>query len=55
MERDPVYVEVYGVEAAIIQEAGRINQMIDGVDGAVYGAANGCPIRYYNEEQQPII
>ena len=55
MERDPVYVEVYGVEAAIIQEAGRINQMIDGMDGAVYGAANGCPIRYYNEEQQPII
>ena len=29
--------------------------MIDGMDGAVYGAANGCPIRYYNEEQQPII
>ena len=55
MERETIYVEVYGMEATIIQEAERINQMIDGMDGAVYGAANGCPIRYYNEEQQPII
>lgn len=55
MTESTIYVNVYGQEASIIQEAGRINQMIDTTDVAIYGSDIKRPIRYYNEEQNPII
>ena len=55
MTESTIYVNVYGQEASIIQEAGRINQMIDTTDTAIYGSDLKRPIRYYNEEQNPII
>ena len=55
MERTPVYVEVYGTEASIIEEARRINQMIDETNRAIHGPDTICPLRHHNEEQRAII
>lgn len=49
------YVNVYDQEAAIIQEARRIDQMIDTMDASVYGSTVRMPIRQYNEEQHLIV
>ena len=48
-------MNVYDQEAAIIQEARRIDQMIDTMDASVYGSTVRMPIRQYNEEQHLII
>lgn len=55
MERTPIYVEVYGTEASIIEEARRINQMIDETNRAIHGPDTICPLRHHNEEQRAII
>lgn len=55
MERTPIYVEVYGTEASIIEEARRINQMIDETNRAIHGPDTICPLRQHNEEQRAII
>lgn len=55
MERTPIYVEVYGTEASIIEEARRINQMIDETNRAIRGPDTICPLRHHNEEQRAII
>ena len=55
MSESTIYVNVYGQEASIILEAGRIDQMIDTTDAAIYGSNSKKPIRYYTEEQNLII
>ena len=55
MTESTIYVNVYGQEASIIQEARRINQMIDTMHEAIYGTEVIIPIRQYNEEQNLIV